>query len=43
LPPALSLLVFLLALSVSAHAQQDWPMFGHDDGSTRFSPLVSRV
>jgi glucose dehydrogenase len=29
----------LFAISLSAYGQQDWPMFGHDDGSTRFSPL----
>jgi len=29
----------MVTLAVPAWCQTDWPMFGHDPGSTRFSPL----
>lgn len=35
----LALPAALLFGAQTAAAQSDWPMFGHDDGSTRFSPL----
>ena len=28
-----------LTVARAAHAQTDWPMFGHDPGASRFSPL----
>ena len=33
------LLASALAVTAAARAQTDWPMFGHDPGATRFSPL----
>jgi len=33
--------VLLIALvSPPAHCQTDWPMYGHDDSSNRYSPLT---
>ena len=34
-----SFLVSLVSLATLALAQQDWPTFGHDPGSNRYSPL----
>ena len=31
--------LFSVAATCLAQAGSDWPMYGHDDGSTRFSPL----
>src|ERR1700704_3669123 len=34
------LFLLLSAFAVTAiHAQTDWPMYGHDPGASRFSPL----
>lgn len=31
--------IFFLAAAAGGWAQTDWPMFGHDPGATRYSPL----
>jgi len=37
--PRISWAFILLALPCAALAQTDWPVWGHDAGGTRFSPL----
>jgi len=34
-----AILVWILFAALPLSCQTDWPMYGHDDGSTRFSPL----
>lgn len=37
---ALLVSVFALALAASAHAENEWPTYGHDKSGTRYSPLT---
>jgi len=40
-PVRIALVILLVAAAVHGlHAQRDWPTYGYDAGSTRFSPLT---
>ena len=33
-------LIWALSLGAALQAQNDWPVYGHDSGATRYSPLT---
>jgi glucose dehydrogenase len=37
--PLIRVICFFTVLAIAAFAQTDWPMYGHDPGGMRFSPL----